>query len=382
MLTGYWQFDLSPHQGSTPGERWYLALSQGHVIYSGEHRLSWGSLVQALERFVPKLRSTSAKTALRELEQNTSPTGAILLGNLLNSMERLELLRPGEGVQALHTRILTDLDTHLMDRAGQAEFIPDYQLVAMTPIRGFDLGDVLTEAAARRDQWKSLRREVPSLASIPIFHQEAVQRYHLSEKQQALLRTMAEHGKNLEVIAYDLGKDPLEVARAFANWIRMGIVSLQTVNPRTTAGGMVTGRITSPPQLAPEIFIVDDSPVLLSQLQDLLIRWGYRVSCTDQPLEAVQVMLERKPAAIFLDINMPGASGFELIKLIRRQPALTMIPIVLMTAEKSKANQWRAQWANCQFIAKPRTAEEIMSFQKEMRSFLLGIAPLPGDPSA
>jgi CheY-like chemotaxis protein len=162
----------------------------------------------------------------------------------------------------------------------------------------------------------------------------------------------------------------------------MGIVSLQTVNPRTTAGGMVAGRITSPPQLAPEIFIVDDSPVLLSQLQDLLIRWGYRVSCTDQPLEAVQVMLERKPAAIFLDINMPGASGFELIKLIRRQPALTMIPIVLMTAEKSKANQWRAQWANCQFIAKPRTAEEIMSFQKEMRSFLLGIAPLPGDPSA
>ncbi|NJK60375.1 MAG: response regulator [Oscillatoriales cyanobacterium SM2_1_8] len=51
----------------------------------------------------------------------------------------------------------------------------------------------------------------------------------------------------------------------------------------------------------------------------------------------------------FLDINMPGISGFELIAQIRRQPEIAQMPIVLVTAEGHIANSMRAKWANSRF---------------------------------
>jgi CheY-like chemotaxis protein len=72
---------------------------------------------------------------------------------------------------------------------------------------------------------------------------------------------------------------------------------------------------------------------------------------------------------------MPGASGFDLIKQIRRQPQLTSIPLVLLTAEKTVSNQWRAQWASCKFLAKPRTSAEIPVFRTELRQMLEEMAP-------
>ena len=80
--------------------------------------------------------------------------------------------------------------------------------------------------------------------------------------------------------------------------------------------------------------------------------------------------------AIFLDVNMPGASGFDLIKQIRRQPDLSSLPLVLLTAEKTVSNQWRAQWASCKFLAKPRTSAEIPVFRTELRQMLEEIVPI------
>ena len=127
--------------------------------------------------------------------------------------------------------------------------------------------------------------------------------------------------------------------------------------------------------MQPEIFIVDDSPILVEQFRHLVVSWGYRVNHSHNALTAVQTMLEFKPAVIFLDINMPGASGFDLIKQIRRQPQLSSIGLVLLTAEKTVSNQWRAQWANCKFLAKPSTTAQIPVFRTELRQLLEEMVP-------
>lgn len=129
----------------------------------------------------------------------------------------------------------------------------------------------------------------------------------------------------------------------------------------------------------PKVFIVDDSPVLLQQMQRLLISWGYQVDSTDNAEEATDKILEYKPTIVFIDINMPSLNGFDLIKQIRRQRELALLSLVLVTAENSMTNNFRARWANCRFLAKPRSSSDTPKFRDELRNLLRELAPLSTD---
>ena len=103
------------------------------------------------------------------------------------------------------------------------------------------------------------------------------------------------------------------------------------------------------------------------------------VHSSEDSVSATEQILEIKPALIFLDINMPVVSGFDLIKQIRRQPDLNDVPLVMLTAEKSVSNQWRAQWASCKFLAKPRSPDDVSEFRTELKDLLRALAPLASD---
>jgi len=69
-------------------------------------------------------------------------------------------------------------------------------------------------------------------------------------------------------------------------------------------------------------FLVDDEPLALKRLTRMLTATGRVViagSSTD-PVEAVQAILETKPDVLFLDIEMPGMNGFELLSQLDPQP--------------------------------------------------------------
>ncbi len=129
----------------------------------------------------------------------------------------------------------------------------------------------------------------------------------------------------------------------------------------------------------PKVFIVDDSPVLLQQMQRLLTNWGYQVGFTDKAEAATEKILDAKPSIVFIDINMPSLNGFDLIKQIRRQRELASLALVLVTAENSMTNNFRARWANCRFLAKPRSSSDTPKFRDELRNLLRELAPLSTD---
>ncbi|WP_271253297.1 response regulator [Pseudanabaena sp. Chao 1811] len=129
----------------------------------------------------------------------------------------------------------------------------------------------------------------------------------------------------------------------------------------------------------PKVFIVDDSPVLLQQMQRLLTNWGYQVDFTDNAEAATEKILDYKPSIVFIDINMPSLNGFDLIKQIRRQRDLSTLSLVLVTAENSMTNNFRARWANCRFLAKPRSSSDTPKFRDELRNLLRELAPLSTD---
>ncbi len=365
VSTGYWHLQINATQESSS---WYLGFVQGKVIFLGQEKLCWSSLMKILKRFIPRLRTPSSEQAIKQIEAEATLDQIARLGSMLSRMDKLNLLSYDEAVQAIRLSILTDLDLKLCYKPGQAVFVPDFDLVACSPIAGFDLETLLADLSARQKQWQGLQSQIPTPEVVPQINLEALDASNLSPSQKQQLSKLMASPKNLVDIADELARDPLDVARMFANLARKHLVSFSVPSSKNTQA--------DPVGTVPEVFVVDDSPLLLKQFQSLVEHWGYRVNTCSDALKAVPSLLQTAPAVIFLDINMPEASGFELIKQIRRQPQLSSIPMVMLTGEKSVSNQWRAQWANCKFLAKPRSSEEISSFRQELRELLQEIAPV------
>jgi CheY-like chemotaxis protein len=158
----------------------------------------------------------------------------------------------------------------------------------------------------------------------------------------------------------------------------VSIVPLQERKSDIEIGASIAAPIVTKKD-EPKVFIVDDSPVLLQQMQRLLVSWGYQVDLTDNAEAATDKILEYQPTIVFIDINMPSLNGFDLIKQIRRQRELASLSLVLVTAENSMTNNFRARWANCRFLAKPRSSADTPKFRDELRNLLRELAPLSTD---
>jgi CheY-like chemotaxis protein len=86
------------------------------------------------------------------------------------------------------------------------------------------------------------------------------------------------------------------------------------------------------PSTRPEaktVLIVDDDPAVRESLEELLRHQGYRILTAADGEEGLRVVREQTPDLIVLDVAMPGMDGFRLATLIKSDPALRRIPIVL-----------------------------------------------------
>ncbi len=80
------------------------------------------------------------------------------------------------------------------------------------------------------------------------------------------------------------------------------------------------------------ILIAEDNAVNRELLRELLEARGYAVfeACNGQ--EALQMIEHSLPELLLLDIGMPVLDGFAVIRRIRENPHLAMLPVVAVTA--------------------------------------------------
>ena len=82
-----------------------------------------------------------------------------------------------------------------------------------------------------------------------------------------------------------------------------------------------------------EILLIDDEVGFTRLLKMNLERSGaYDVTILNEPLSAIDVVLEKRPDLIILDMVMPGIDGGELSGKLRSIPELNDIPVIFLTA--------------------------------------------------
>jgi CheY-like chemotaxis protein len=119
-------------------------------------------------------------------------------------------------------------------------------------------------------------------------------------------------------------------------------------------------------KLANELLFVENGEELL----DYLYRRGKYSDPHSSP----------RPGLILLDLNMPKMDGREALGMIKQDPDLRRIPIVVLTTSKAEEDVYRSYdlGANS-FITKPVTFESMVQVAKTLTQYWFNIVEIPLD---
>lgn len=111
-----------------------------------------------------------------------------------------------------------------------------------------------------------------------------------------------------------------------------------------------------------KILAVDDNSEALFALEQLLISRGFAVVTAGSGTETLEKAESEKPDLILLDVVMPEPNGYEVARVLKSDPALRYIPIVLLTGrdELHDIIHGLEQGAD-DYICKPYQSDELVA---------------------
>ncbi|MDW8170862.1 MAG: hybrid sensor histidine kinase/response regulator [Anaerolineae bacterium] len=110
------------------------------------------------------------------------------------------------------------------------------------------------------------------------------------------------------------------------------------------------------------ILIVDDTPLNVSLLGDMLRRRHYEVLEANDGYQALEIVAQRSPELILLDINMPMMSGYEVCQRLKADPQTKDIPVIFISALNDVQDIVKAfEVGGVDYIVKPFQVREVMA---------------------
>jgi DNA-binding NarL/FixJ family response regulator len=110
------------------------------------------------------------------------------------------------------------------------------------------------------------------------------------------------------------------------------------------------------------ILVVDDDLGTRLSVQDYLELYGFSVFTAQDGREALSLVERSHPNLIVTDISMPQMDGYELMRQVRRQPALRLLPVVFLTAFNQTEARIRGYQLGCDgYLAKPFELSELLA---------------------
>ncbi len=107
------------------------------------------------------------------------------------------------------------------------------------------------------------------------------------------------------------------------------------------------------------ILVVDDEPRYLRLMEANLVTEGFLVSKATNGQEAIDLVVEKHPDLVLLDVMMPVLDGFSALERIRE---FSMVPVIIVTARGSENDRVRGLDLGADdYIVKPFSATELLA---------------------
>ena len=104
----------------------------------------------------------------------------------------------------------------------------------------------------------------------------------------------------------------------------------------------------------PKVLVADDSLTERTNLSRILQTAGYEVITASSGNEAVELVVQHQPVAVFLDIIMDDGDGYRACRQIKRNATTADIPIIMVSSKSNAVDQkWAEKLGASGYIVKP-----------------------------
>ena len=118
--------------------------------------------------------------------------------------------------------------------------------------------------------------------------------------------------------------------------------------------------------MSKRILVIEDHEDSRRILRDLLTRAGFQMLEAEDGEQGIAVAEAQRPDLILMDIQLPLVDGYEATRLIKTNPELRTIPIIVVTSQALSGGEDKARAAGCNdYITKPCSPRQLLAKIKE-----------------
>jgi two-component system, OmpR family, alkaline phosphatase synthesis response regulator PhoP len=120
----------------------------------------------------------------------------------------------------------------------------------------------------------------------------------------------------------------------------------------------------------PRILIVDDEPhirLLLEQTMEELEDEGVELLTAGNGIDALNIVKEKRPELIFIDVMMPGMSGFEVCNKVKNELGMKGLYMIMLTAKGQEVDREQGIKSGADiYMTKPFNPDEVLKKAREV----------------
>ncbi len=116
-----------------------------------------------------------------------------------------------------------------------------------------------------------------------------------------------------------------------------------------------------------EILIVEDHPTMREAMRMVLEHEGFVIREAADGAAALAMVRENPPDLVFLDLNIPGTNGADVLRELKADPATAGVRVVIVTATGEEGRDYVLSLGADEYFTKPfsplallRTVEQVM----------------------
>jgi CheY-like chemotaxis protein len=111
-----------------------------------------------------------------------------------------------------------------------------------------------------------------------------------------------------------------------------------------------------------KVLVIDDSATIVAMLGRMLRQNDYAVLEAEDAEKGLEIAYRDNPAIIFLDIVLPGMSGFTALRHLRQNPLTKDVPIIMISGNEQATEQFYVQRIGADdFMKKPFSRAELFT---------------------